>query len=133
MASDSASPRSLAATVSLVHGLYYVLGGLWPRVSMRTFEMVSGPKRDRWLVRTTALLMGVIGLVLTMAGLRQRDAVEFPVLGAGSAASLAGIDIVYARRGRISRIYLLDGAIEILLVLAWIAALVRDRRPRGLQ
>jgi hypothetical protein len=128
MASDAPSGRSLTATVSLIHGAYFALGGLWPLVSMRTFEMVSGPKRDRWLVRTTALLMGVIGVVLTMAGLKERDIPEIPVLGAGSAASVAGIDLVYGLRGRISRVYLLDGAIELLLMLSWILAWVRRTR-----
>lgn len=31
-------------------GLFTIVGGLWPLLSMRTFEAVTGPEADRWLV-----------------------------------------------------------------------------------
>src|SRR4051794_39884270 len=32
-----------------VHGTFNVVGGVWPLVSLRTFERVFGPKEDKWL------------------------------------------------------------------------------------
>ena len=49
------------------------------------------------------------------------------LLGAGSALSLAGIDLVYVKRRRISRIYLLDAVGELTLVGAWLGARLLDR------
>jgi hypothetical protein len=81
--------------------------------------MITGPKHDLWLVKAAGLLIGVIGVVLTMAGIRRNSAPEVQVLAMGSAASLAAIDFTYALRGRISRVYLLDGGAQIVLIAAW--------------
>jgi hypothetical protein len=35
-----------------VQGIYYLLTGLWPLVSIGTFQMVTGEKTDVWLVHT---------------------------------------------------------------------------------
>jgi hypothetical protein len=48
------------------------------------------------------------------------------VLAVGSALGLAGIDLVYALGGRISPIYLLDAAAEIVLAVLW--GIARTRR-----
>jgi hypothetical protein len=63
-----------------------------------------------------------------MAGVRRQTTREVPVLAIGSAAGLAAIDTVYAGRGRISKVYLLDALAEVGLIAAW--AFVR-RRGRG--
>lgn len=41
------------------------------------------------------------------------------MVAAGSAAALAIVDVTYVVRGRISRIYLLDAAAELALVVGW--------------
>jgi voltage-gated potassium channel Kch len=122
-----AASRPLAAT-STTHGLYYLITGIWPLISIRTFQAVTGPKADLWLVKAAGLLIGVVGVVLTAAGLQRRMTPEIPVLAAGTAASLAGIDITYAGRGRISRIYLLDAAAQAALMVAWLIAYTKRRR-----
>jgi len=98
----------------------YLATGLWPLLHMRSFEAVTGPKTDRWLVKTVGVLVSVIGAVLLIG--RRRPGGELAMLAAGSAAGLAGIDLIYALRGRISKIYLLDAATELLLVGGWFAA-----------
>ena len=42
---------------------FYVASGLRPIVSMRTFEKVTGPKTDEWLVKTVGLLIAVSGAI----------------------------------------------------------------------
>ena len=95
----------------------YVSTGLWSLVSRPTFERVTGPKTDYWLVRMVGLLALVIGLSL-LAGARQA-VVTSPVwlLAIGSAAAFAAIDLSYALPRRISRVYLADAALEIALVV----------------
>lgn len=112
----------LIPCLSISQGAYYLITAFWSMVSMRSFQRVTGPKTDIWLVRTVALLLIVIGKVLAVAGFQQRTVPEVPLLGAGSSAALAGIDIVYAVRGRISRIYLLDALVELVFLAVWARA-----------
>ena len=115
--------------LALAQGALYALTGLWPLVSMRSFEWVTGPKVDRWLVKTVGVLVTVIGAVLCSAARRRRVTPEIAGLAASSALGLAGIDTFYGLRGRISRIYLLDAIVEICIALAW--ALLWFRRSRA--
>jgi hypothetical protein len=103
--------------------VYYVLTGVWPLLSLSTFEAVTGTKADKWLVKTVGVLVAVTGAVLTSAGIRRAVGPEIALLAVGNSAGLAGIDVVYARRGRISRVYLLDALVELLLIAAWAISL----------
>ena len=112
----------LPSLLSLGQGIYYLVTGIWPLVSIRTFQWVTGPKYDRWLVKTVGVLVAVIGGVLTMAGLRRQTTREIALLAAGSAAGLTAIDVVYVARKRISPIYLLDAVAEVVLIAGWLVA-----------
>ena len=128
-------PTDLPQLMALAQGLYYLVTGIWPLVSLGTFQKVTGPKADDWLVKTAGVLITAIGLVLTRAGLRERVPDEVPLLAVSSAVGLTGIDVVYATRGRISPVYLLDALAELLLVagwaVAWPARRDRDSPPTG--
>ncbi len=116
------------STLALVQGGYYLLTGVWSLLSPGTFQAVTGPKHDYWLVRTVGVLVSVIGGVLAMAGLRKQTTREVPLLAVGSAAGLGAIDVVYAAKGRISKVYLVDAVAQAALVFAW--AFVRRRGRR---
>jgi hypothetical protein len=107
--------------VAAAQAAYYLPTALAPLVSRRRFEAVTGPKRDWWLVVTVSTLVGVIGAVLGLAA-RRRDRpvpVELRLLGAGTAGGLAAVDIVYVARRRISPVYLIDGAVQLGLMVGW--------------
>jgi hypothetical protein len=97
-------------------------------LSIRTFEKVTGPKTDKWLVKTVAVLVTVIGVVLAMAGRRHKVSGEIGVLAVGSALGLTAIDFIYVAKKRISKIYLLDALAEIILTAMWITLWLRSRR-----
>lgn len=105
--------------LALAQGIYFVVAGVWPLVSIRTFEAVSGPKTDDWLVKTVGVQVAVVGVVLLLAGYDGRISPEVVVLAVGSALGLTGIDLWYVGRGVIPRIYLLDAAVELVLVALW--------------
>ena len=111
--------------LSFAQGAYFLVTGIWPLVSIRTFMLVTGPKTDLWLVKTVGAVVGVIGAVLMVAGLRRQTVPEVPLLAVGSAAALTAIDIVYVAKGRIAPIYLLDAASEVALIGGWALALTR--------
>lgn len=104
---------------------YYVLTGLWPVVHYPSFEAVTGPKTDDWLVHTVGLLAFVIGAALGVAAARNHiRAPDIIVLAVGAALAFAGIDLWYGLPGQIPPIYLADAAVE----LGFVAALVWTRR-----
>ncbi|MDQ1474669.1 MAG: hypothetical protein QOJ99_6149 [Bryobacterales bacterium] len=111
---------STTETLSVIHGMFNLSTGLWPVFHRRSFEAVTGPKKDFWLVRTVGLLIAVSGLALTLAGGRRRVTPEICVLGGGVAGSLLAVDLIYSGCGRISRIYLADAAVEAALTAAWL-------------
>lgn len=109
----------LLRLLPLGQGLYFLLTAVWALVSIGTFQLVTGPKTDLWLVRTVAVLVGVIGSVLLVAWARDAVTLEVALLAAGSALGLAAIDVFYVVVGRISPVYLLDAAAELALLLGW--------------
>ena len=117
-----ADRSDLSSWLSLGQGGFYLLTGIWSLVSIGTFQRVTGPKVDLWLVKTVGVLVAVIGSVLTMAGLRQQSSPEIKLLAVGSAAGLTAIDVVYVARKRISPIYLLDAVAEVVLIAGWLVA-----------
>lgn len=107
----------------LIQGAYYALTGLWPLVSIKTFQRVTGPKNDLWLVKTAGLLILAVAVPLLAAGAGDHLSPEIVLLSAGSAVALAGVDVVYAFKGVISRVYLLDAAAEAALLISWAYAI----------
>ncbi len=96
---------------------YYFLTGLWPLLHLRSFEAVTGPKTDDWLVRMVGLLATVIGATLGLAALRNHaDQTEIRFLAATSAIAFAAIDLWYALSGRVSPIYLADVLPQVIFV-----------------
>ena len=98
-------------------GIYYVLTGLWPVIHMSSFEAITGPKVDDWLVKMVGLLAAVIGGTLTLASQRAQRSLEILWLAVASAVAFTVIDVWYALAGRISPIYLGDAAVEIAIML----------------
>lgn len=111
-----------APTLALGQGVFYAATGLWALVDLDSFMAVTGPKTDRWLVKTVGVLVTVIGGVLLFAWRRGRVPLEVVVLAVGSAVSLAAIDVIYVSNGTIRSVYLLDAAVEVALALAWVPA-----------
>jgi hypothetical protein len=106
--------------LALIQGAYFIATGLWPLLHIVSFQMVTGPKTDLWLVKTVGVLVSVIGAVLIAAARSRRITDEIVLLAAGSALGLAGIDLVYALSGRISAVYLGDAVLEIGLAAFWV-------------
>lgn len=119
---------TLLRSVLAAQGVLYVVTGLWPLLHLASFEAVTGPKTDDWLVYTVGLLLAVIGAVL-LAALARRT-LEGGVVGlaVGAALSLAAVEIVHVANGTIARIYLIDAGIETLFA---VLLLIASRRPAG--
>jgi len=104
----------------LVQGLYYLATGIWPIVDIASFQAITGPKYETWLVRTVGLVIAIVGLTLLIAARKQRAGASTAVLAIGTAVALALVDIIFTIRRDIPPIYLLDAVAEIGLVTWWI-------------
>src|SRR4051812_42882449 len=68
-----------------VQGLYFLVTGIWPLLSIRTFILATGPKtdhlitgreEDHWLIMTVSVLIVAIAVTLLVAAWRRRDPPE---------------------------------------------------------
>lgn len=116
--------RSARSRVWLAHALYFVVGGLWSVASRRSFEAITGPKTDYWLVRTVGGLLTAVGAVIGLAGARRRITPEIRWLAIATSGALAAIDVIYTTTGRLRPVYLLDALVNAALIGGWLA------RPR---
>src|SRR5438046_1648203 len=85
-------PRAGAATrlftaLLWLQGLYYLATGVWPLVSIETFQLVTGPKTDHlqnpsptdadhWLVMTVGGLVTAVALALLVSACRREHPPE---------------------------------------------------------
>jgi energy-converting hydrogenase Eha subunit E len=111
----SSTPR----VAPLTQGIFYVATGLWPIIHLRSFESVTGPKIDKWLVRTLGGLITAVGATLIVGAFERRASRSLRMLGISSALALGLADVVYAARGRISKVYLGDAVAEGAMVASW--------------
>jgi len=89
---------------------------------------VTGPKTDVWLVKTVSVLIVSISLSLLFSVRNSGEKMPVILLAITSCIGLAGIDFYYALNNTISDVYLIDGAIQVITLIAWIVILVTARK-----
>jgi hypothetical protein len=113
----------------LAQAVYFVVSGVWPIVSIRSFIWVTGPKVDVWLVKTFGALVAALGAGMLHGLARSRDTQTLGALGAATGAVLAASDVYYVARRRIRPTYLLDGAIEAAFAAYWLRRALSRSEP----
>jgi hypothetical protein len=113
--------RLTGQRLARVHGVANVVSGAWPLLHMRSFEAVTGPKADRWLVRTVAGLLVANGSLQWWLADRRDGVRTARAIGIGTSGVLATIDWLYAPQSRISTAYLLDALYQSAWVAVWLA------------
>lgn len=117
--------NKMLGNVFLFQGAYFIITGIWPLLGIDSFITATGPKQDLWLVEMIGLLSASIGLTFIVASLRRQ---KLPlVLGYSVAFSFLFMDLIYVIKGVIGRVYLLDGAVQLLFIAA-ISFLVVKRK-----
>ncbi|OPB92571.1 hypothetical protein BB020_08185 [Elizabethkingia occulta] len=107
-------------TIPYLQGVYYLLTGIWPFLSLESFIRITGPKTDIWLVQTVALLLIPYGLLCFYIA---NNTKKFPVIAMALALccmSLAGINLYYYLRNSIKWVYSVDFVIEIIFLVYWL-------------
>lgn len=114
--------REFADDLLLTQGAYYLATGLWPILSIKSFQWVTGPKQDKWLVKTMGAMIAAVSAPLLVAGGRGVVSTEALTLAVGAACALGLADVVYSLKRVVSPVYLLDAAVEGGLLGAYAAA-----------
>jgi hypothetical protein len=123
--------ESSGRAVAGAQAAYYTITGVWPLVHRRSFEAVTGPKQDYWLVETVGALVTSAGLALALGAIRNRMTTEIRLLGVAAALALAGVDIRHVASRRIRRVYLADAGVELALAACWALASRKPPPPRS--
>jgi hypothetical protein len=128
------NPRmhGLVALAARIQGLYDLAIGSWPLLNYRSFERVTGPRHEAWLVQTAGGLIAVIGVALLTARSR-RLTPDVVVLAVGSALAIAIGDLAHRTGTLHPWIYALDAGIQFAIAALWIVGWRRAKRPYGLQ
>ena len=115
-------------TLCAIQGVFYVVSGIWPLLSPRTFQIVTGFKADFWLAQTVGAMLALSGVVLFLAARAGRITSEIALLGGGLAAVLCVVDIGCVAAPRTTPAYWVDAVVECGLVVAWVIAWRRSGR-----
>lgn len=110
-------------SVAIVQGSYFLFTGVWPLVSIDTFQEATGPKNDIWLARMAGVSVAAMGAALVVAGMKSDFTPAIIMLGVASALGLACIDIFYVMKRVIAPVYLGDAVVQTTLIAWWAAAL----------
>jgi len=113
--------------LAVAHGLFNMAAGLWPLLHYRSFEAVSGPKTDAWLVKCVGGLAVGAGYAQVRGRTSPEGLAAARRIGVGTAGTFAAVDLIYGGTGRISPVYLLDAVVEALWLKAWAKDLMVQR------
>jgi prepilin signal peptidase PulO-like enzyme (type II secretory pathway) len=118
---------NLFKALALLQGLYYCITGIWPLIHIQSFQWITGPKTDIWLVHTVGVLVLIIGLVLTFSFFRRKVNSEPIMLAMGCNIGFILIEIIYVTQNVIWNIYLADALFQFILFILWISALIKHK------
>ena len=108
-----------ASDLALAQGLFNVVGGAWPVVSLRSFEWVYGKKKDVFLQKTVGGLLLSIGLMQLTGRESEQELAVARRLGIATALTLLAVDLIYIPKGEMRKTYIQDALCEIGWIAAW--------------
>ena len=112
--------RSWLRRVAVGQSAVYVTTGAWPLIHFRSFEIVTGRKREDWLVKANGAIFLAIGAGLGTAASRDRLTPDWRTLAVLLGTGVVAVEVANLRRGHIAPVFWLDAAFEAFLVAAWL-------------
>lgn len=118
--------RKLYSILLWTQGIYTLVTALWGLLDIDSFMSVTGPKTDIWLVKTVSVLLVAIALSLLSGLIDGPYKLPIAILGISTSIAMAFIDFNYTITDTISKVYAVDGIIEILFMVGWIFCIYRN-------
>lgn len=94
-------------------------------IHLDSFLFVTGPKTDTWLVKTVSLLIVCMGLTFLKASSAKHFSASVCVLAVSAASAFIFIDMYYPLRGIISKVYMIDGFVQLIFIISWIIIILK--------
>src|SRR5687768_3239458 len=116
-------------TLLWIQGIYTLITAVWPLLHIESFVKVTGPKTDIWPVKTVAVLLVAISVCFISNIFIKTNKLPVILLALTSCIGLICIDFYYTSNDVISWVYMLDGILQIIFMVAWIYILI----PLGAQ
>jgi hypothetical protein len=113
-----------------IQTIYYLITAVWALVDIRSFIFITGPKTDVWLVKTVAVLLLCICASLGTYFFIKKDFLPVNILAISCCMGFIIIDCYYSFSNVISDVYLVDAAIQLILLIYWGIIIVKHRRRR---
>lgn len=115
---------TIITTVGVTHAAFFLIGGLWPLVDMQSFESVTGPRSDHWLVRSLAGMLIIVGAALIWSV--QRGHIDHSMRGvaAGSSGMLALVALISGMNGPVDPVSVIGASLHGVLALCWVAIML---------
>jgi hypothetical protein len=113
-------PFNKIKTLLCIEGIFYLLMGLWPLLHMLSFQKVTGPKTDLWLMITVGGFLCVYGLAFLLESRRPVISNSVMCLAVGIPLVLLWVDVYYVYGGVISAVYMIDALLENIIVFSWL-------------
>lgn len=98
---------------------YILITALWPVFHMKSFLKITGFKTDVWLVKTVSALLIAISFCGFSYFFINGSYYPIAVLLCTTAGGMISVDFYYVYKKIISKVYLLDGMVEIFFLLSW--------------
>jgi hypothetical protein len=108
-----------------IQGLYSLVTAVWPIVHIRSFIAVTGPKTDIWLVETVAVLILAIAVLLLVHLRYLLPILPVALMAITMSVGLLVIDFYYPSVYRISKIYMVDGILQMIFLVTWLLLLLK--------
>ena len=112
--------NTLVRIILWFQGIYTILTAIWALVHIKSFMWISGWKTDVWLVKTVSVLLICISIPWLMAACKKKYSAEVITLSVTCAIGLAAIEFYYSVTHVISPVYAMDGALQLVFLIAWI-------------
>ena len=105
--------------IFIILGAYYLITAIWPLISIKSFEAVTGPKSDKWLVYTVSSLLIGPSLIYLYSGIQSEDLHPLVIfLALINCLALMMIDVVFVVKKVIWKTYLVDALAELIFIMA---------------
>jgi hypothetical protein len=108
-------------------GIYTFITAVWPIVDIDSFMKVTGYKTDVWLVKTVSVLLLAFSIGLLASAFSKRLEFSIAFLALFASAGLTYVDFYYPANDIISNIYMADGVVEVVFVVAWLILLLNKK------
>jgi hypothetical protein len=108
-----------------VQGIYFLLLGAWPILSIGSFMVYTGYKTDIWLVKAFGAILACEGICFLLAASMREISFPVVILAFMTVALLLGVDVHYNLDGVLGETYLVDAFVQFVLLVWWLGLFIK--------